>query len=172
MDGEGQEHHHYLCLYVRLEWLQTLESMHDAVLGCGLEKSIHRSFGLLVWQVVPAGWQSFLLLRIPFCVGPLERSPRDPVGRLGCLKSIDVVLDLVESGLPLEKENALGRSAMLLAEGTRSIHVKDWSASSRSKKLCTKIKRDLEGLAPLIIAHLQASLSTNQMLRLLLQLGL
>ena len=38
---------------------------------------------------------------------------------------------------------------MLLAEGTLSIHVKDWSASSRSKKLCTKIKRDLEGLAPL-----------------------
>ena len=49
VDGECQEHHHYLCLYVRLEWFQTLESMHDAVLGCGLEKSIHRSFGFLVW---------------------------------------------------------------------------------------------------------------------------
>ena len=70
------------------------------------------------------------------------------------------------------QRSRLGRSAMLLAEGTRSIHVKDWSDSSWSKKHCTKTKRDRDGLVPLIIAHLHASLSTNQMLLLLLKLGL
>ena len=69
------------------------------------------------------------------------------------------------------QRSRLGRSAMLLADGTRSIHVKDWSDSSRSKKPCTRSKRDRDGLAPLIIAHLHASLSTNQMLLLLLKLG-
>ena len=56
VNGEGQKHHHHLCLQVGLEWLQTLESMYDAVLGGRFEKTVHRSFGVLVWEVVSAGW--------------------------------------------------------------------------------------------------------------------
>ena len=77
-------------------------------------------------------------------------------GRLSILMAADTAdfkKGSMETTRPLMIEAAcsqrsrLGRSAMLLAEGTRSIHVKDWSASSRSKKHCTNTKRDLEGLA-------------------------